>query len=131
MPSPKSCRKLRLVATGTLLINTTCITARRTMTIVSKLFSFPGLALAAAVEALVAVKLYPNYWGPQGHLKALGAILAINNTFGVIFWTILYPRLLSPLRRIPGPKVRFRPPHFPSGLLTPISRTYSAPPTAP
>lgn len=77
------------------------------MTIISKLFSFPSLTLAAAIEALVAIKLYPNYWGPQGHLKALGTILAINNTLGVIFWTVFYPKFLSPLRHISGPKVRF------------------------
>ncbi|MBE3047389.1 hypothetical protein IMZ48_33725 [Candidatus Bathyarchaeota archaeon] len=79
------------------------------MAILLKLFSFPSLTLAAAVVALVAIKLYPDYWSPQGYLKALGTIIAINNAFGVIFWAILYPRLFSPLRRIPGPKVRLRP----------------------
>lgn len=76
------------------------------MGIASQLFSFPSLALASAVEAFIALKFFPEYWGPRGHLKAIGTLLAINNAFGVIFWTLLYPKLFSPLRRIPGPKVR-------------------------
>ena len=77
----------------------------------SQLLSLPGLTLASAVEALLAIKLVPEYWGPHGHLRALGATLAFNSAFGVIFWTIIYPRLLSPLRRIKGPKVSFTPTH--------------------
>ena len=79
------------------------------MAILTKLFSFPSLTLAAAVAALVAIKLYPDYWWTQGYLRALATMIATNNAFGVIFWAILYPRLFSPLRRIPGPKVRLRP----------------------
>lgn len=101
------------------------------MTIASQLFSFPSLTLASAVEAFLAIKFFPEYWGPKGHLKAIGTLFAINNAFGVIFWTLLYPKLFSPLRRIPGPKVHFYPRliSFPS-LLTCFCRPSSVTPTA-
>lgn len=103
------------------------------MTIATQLFSFPSLTLAGAVEAFIAIKFFPEYWGPKGHLSAIGTLLAINNAFGVVFWTLLYPRLFSPLRRIPGPKVMFSPPgaSFHPGPLTRFScRRSSATPTA-
>ena len=70
------------------------------------MFGFPSLTLTAAAEAVIAVKLFPDYWGTSSHLAAVGTILCINYAFGLLFWTILYPRLFSSLRRIPGPKVR-------------------------
>lgn len=82
------------------------------MAIASQLFSFPSLTLASAIEALLAIRFFPEYWGSKSNLKAIGTILAINNAFGVIFWTLLYPKLFSPLRGIPGPKVRLPSPSF-------------------
>ena len=78
------------------------------MAVASKLFGFPSLTLAAAAEAVIAIKLFPDYWGTSSHLAAVGTILCINYAFGLLFWTILYPRLFSSLRRIPGPKVRHK-----------------------
>jgi hypothetical protein len=78
------------------------------MAVASKVFGFPGLTLAAIAEAVIAIKLFPNYWGTSSHLAAVGTILCINYAFGLLFWTILYPRLFSSLRRIPGPKVRHK-----------------------
>jgi hypothetical protein len=75
------------------------------MTVVSKILGFPSLTLAAVAEAFLAIKIFPDYYGTRSHLAAVGTILCANYVFGLIFWTILYPRLFSPLRRIPGPKV--------------------------
>ncbi|XEV07402.1 hypothetical protein FSHL1_012689 [Fusarium sambucinum] len=74
------------------------------MAVLSKLLSFPSLTLAACIEGFFAIKLFPNYYSSQSHLTAVVTILLINYAFGVIFWVLLYPRLFSPLRRIPGPK---------------------------
>lgn len=79
------------------------------MTVARKLFGFPSLTLAAAVEALAAIKLFPDYYGTQSHLAAVGTLLCANWAFGLVFWTLVYPRLLSPLRRIPGPRVSHAP----------------------
>lgn len=75
------------------------------MTIASKLLSFPNLTLAAIVESLLVIKLFPNYYSSQSHVAAVATILCVNYAFGIFFWALLYPVLLSPLRRIPGPKV--------------------------
>jgi cytochrome P450 len=74
------------------------------MAVLSKLLGFPSLTLAACIEGFFAIKLFPNYYGSQSHLAYVATILLINYAFGVIFWVVLYPRLFSPLRRIPGPK---------------------------
>ncbi|KAL6915016.1 hypothetical protein FSST1_012776 [Fusarium sambucinum] len=74
------------------------------MAVLSKLLSIPSLTLAACIEGFFAIKLFPNYYSSQSHLAAVVTILLINYAFGVIFWVLLYPRLFSPLRRIPGPK---------------------------
>ncbi|KAH8178060.1 cytochrome p450 domain-containing protein [Sarocladium implicatum] len=74
------------------------------MTVVSKVLSIPSLTLAAVLEAAVAIKFFPDYWGTKSHLHAVAFIVLINNAFGAVFWLLLYPRLFSPLRRIPGPR---------------------------
>lgn len=76
------------------------------MTLASQLFSFPSLTLWGVVESLIAIKLFPTYYSSQSHLSTVAGILAINYVFGAIFWVILYPRVFSPLRKIPGPKAR-------------------------
>jgi hypothetical protein len=76
------------------------------MAVLSKLLSFPSLTLAACIEGFFAIKLFPNYHSSQSHLAAVATILLINYAFGAIFWVFLYPVLFSPLRRIPGPKVK-------------------------
>ncbi|CAG9990065.1 unnamed protein product [Clonostachys byssicola] len=81
------------------------------MAIAAQLFSLPSLTLAAAAESLLAIKLFPNYYGTQSHLATVATILLIIYAFGLVFWTLLYPRLFSPLRRIPGPKAYFSAAH--------------------
>ncbi|KAF6528670.1 hypothetical protein HZS61_008972 [Fusarium oxysporum f. sp. conglutinans] len=74
------------------------------MAVLSKLLGFPSLTLAAVVESVLAIKLFPNYYSTQSHLAAVATILLVNYAFGIVFWVLLYPVLFSPLRRIPGPK---------------------------
>lgn len=75
------------------------------MAVASKLLSFPSLTVAAVAEAFIVIKLFPDYWGTSSHLAAVGTILCINYAFGLFFWVLVYPRLFSSLRSIPGPKV--------------------------
>ncbi|KAH7187673.1 cytochrome P450 [Fusarium oxysporum] len=79
------------------------------MAVVSKLLGFPSLTLAAVVESVLAIKLFPNYYSTQSHLAAVATILLVNYAFGIVFWVLLYPVLFSPLRRIPGPKAYLSP----------------------
>lgn len=74
------------------------------MAVVSKLLGFPSLTLAAVVESVLAIKLFPNYYSIQSHLAAIATILLVNYAFGIVVWVLLYPMLFSPLRQIPGPK---------------------------
>ncbi|KAL2194765.1 cytochrome P450 [Corynascus similis CBS 632.67] len=74
------------------------------MTIASQLFGFPSLTLAAAVEALLAVRLFPDYVSTYGRFTLVGGALLINYAFGLIFWAFLYPNFFSPLRHIRGPR---------------------------
>ncbi|CAH0019599.1 unnamed protein product [Clonostachys rhizophaga] len=81
------------------------------MAIAAQLFSLPSLTLAAAAESFLAIRLFPDYYGTQSHVATVATVLLINYAFGLVFWTLLYPRLLSPLRRIPGPKAYFSAAH--------------------
>jgi hypothetical protein len=76
------------------------------MTLTAQLFGFPSLTLAGVVESFLAIKLFPDYYSSQSHIRTVVGIILANYAFGLVFWAILYPRLFSPLRRIPGPKVR-------------------------
>lgn len=75
------------------------------MTIASQLFTLPSLTLAGTVEALLLIKLLPDYMDSQSRLAIVGGAVLVNYAFGLFFWGFLYPRFFSPLRRIPGPKV--------------------------
>lgn len=75
------------------------------MTLWGKVFGFPSLTLAAIPESLLAIKLFPDYYNSQSHLATVIAIIAVNYALGAFFWVVVYPNFLSPLRRIPGPRV--------------------------
>ncbi|KAL2150481.1 hypothetical protein VTH82DRAFT_7044 [Thermothelomyces myriococcoides] len=74
------------------------------MTVASRLFGFPSLTLAAAIEFLVAVRLLPDLANTHGRFKLAAGVVLINYTFGLVFWAFLYPNFFSPLRRIRGPR---------------------------
>lgn len=88
------------------------------MAVVSKLLGFPSLTLAAVIESFVAIKVFPDYYDSKSHLAAVFTILLVNYAFGIVFWGFLYPVFFSPLRHIPGPRVR-------SSLSSVCSRTQS------
>lgn len=75
------------------------------MTVFAKLFSFQSLTLAAAFESLLVIKVLPSYYSSQSHLTQVAIIFLANYAFHALFWVLVYPRLLSPLRHIPGPRV--------------------------
>ncbi|KAK4038486.1 cytochrome P450 [Parachaetomium inaequale] len=74
------------------------------MTIASHLFSLPSLTIAGAVECFLAIRLFPDYFDSHSRFAAAVGTILLNYVFGVIFWALLYPNLLSPLRQIHGPR---------------------------
>ncbi|KPM40507.1 hypothetical protein AK830_g6038 [Neonectria ditissima] len=81
------------------------------MTVASELFSLPSLTLAAAVEALLAIHMFPSYYSSRSHIAAVFIILSANYAFGAVFWLLLYPVFFSPLRHIRGPRTLFSAAH--------------------
>ena len=71
----------------------------------SRLFSFPGLTLAATVQSLLAIKMFPSHYSSGRQLLPVVVIFLANYVLGLAFWCILYPVFISPLRHLPGPKV--------------------------
>lgn len=75
------------------------------MTILAQVFGLQSFMFGAAVESLVAIKLLPSYYSSQNHLSTVAVIFVANLAFYSFFWVLVYPNFLSPLRRIPGPRV--------------------------
>lgn len=75
------------------------------MAIASQIFGFSSLTLAATVESVVAIKLFPDYYSGTNHLLPVALIFLANYAFGLVFWGLLYPVLFSPFRRLQGPRV--------------------------
>lgn len=75
------------------------------MAILSRVFSIPGLTFAATAQSILAIKLFPSYYSSQSHLVSVAVIFLANYFVGLLFWAILYPIFINPLRHIPGPKV--------------------------
>lgn len=80
------------------------------MALSATILGFPGLTLIAVVEALLAIKLFPSYYGTGTHITACVIALSVNYLFGIVFWVFLYPNFLNPLRHLPGPTVSVLPP---------------------
>jgi hypothetical protein len=79
------------------------------MGVLAQVFSFPSITLAAAVESLYAIRHYPDtfpkLFESESHLGIAAVIFLANWAFLGLFWGLIYPRLLSPLRHLPGPRV--------------------------
>lgn len=75
------------------------------MTLASRLFSLPGFVIAGAAEYFMVIRLLPDYFNSHSRFTAILGIILANSAFGIIFRVFLYPNLLSPLRRIRGPRV--------------------------
>ncbi|KAI3318858.1 cytochrome P450 [Xylariaceae sp. AK1471] len=78
------------------------------MGLTTQIFSLPSLTLAATVESLLAIKFlgdsFPKVFNSEGHLGTAAIIFLANYALGALFWGFIYPRFLSPLRHIPGPR---------------------------
>ncbi|KAI0204189.1 cytochrome P450 [Astrocystis sublimbata] len=78
------------------------------MGVAAQLFGFPSLTLAVAIEFLLIVKFYPDAHPHQStlpsHLETAAAIFLGNCAVAAVFWGLIHPRLLSPLRHLDGPR---------------------------
>ncbi|KAI1421794.1 cytochrome P450 [Xylaria sp. FL1777] len=74
----------------------------------AQIFSIPSLTLAATVESLVVIKFYAEpfsrFFNLNAHLEIVAVIFLVNYAFAALFWGFIYPKLLSPLRHLAGPR---------------------------
>ncbi|KAJ4303882.1 hypothetical protein N0V88_001480 [Collariella sp. IMI 366227] len=94
------------------------VIAHRIMGIASRLFSLPSLTIAGLVEYFLVLKLWPDYLSAHSRFTAIIGTILVNYAFGIIFWAFLYPKLFSPLRRLPGPRVFVAKPQLLPDLLS-------------
>lgn len=82
------------------------------MSFFARIFTLPNLTLAATFESLVVIKFLGNriteifpQFDANNHIGIVAVVFAVNYVFALFFWGLLYPKLLSPLRHLPGPRV--------------------------
>jgi hypothetical protein len=79
------------------------------MGVAAQIFSLPSLTLVATVESILAIKFFgdsfPRIITSEGHLGTAAVVFLVNYAFAALFWGFIYPRVFSPLRHIPGPRV--------------------------
>jgi hypothetical protein len=71
----------------------------------SQIISFPILTVAATVESFFAVKLLADSYSLRERGYVVAGVFLANYGFLLFFWVVVYPIFLSPLCRLPGPKV--------------------------
>ncbi|KAF3007241.1 hypothetical protein E8E14_009234 [Neopestalotiopsis sp. 37M] len=81
------------------------------MSFFARIFTLPNLTLAATFESLVVIKFLGNriteifpQFDANNHIGIVAVVFAVNYVFALFFWGLLYPKLLSPLRHLPGPR---------------------------
>ena len=74
------------------------------MSISDTIFGFPTLTIAAIVEALAAIKLFPDQYGDGSHLRTIMLFIVGNYVLGGVFWVFIWPTFISPARHLKGPK---------------------------
>ncbi|KAI0431743.1 cytochrome P450 [Xylaria sp. FL1042] len=80
------------------------------MGVATQVFSLPSLTLAAAIESFAVIKFYAEPFSrffnlkATAHLEIVGLIFLANYTFAALFWGFIYPKFLSPLRHLDGPR---------------------------
>ncbi|KAJ8120365.1 hypothetical protein ONZ43_g2909 [Nemania bipapillata] len=78
------------------------------MGVAAQIFGLPSLTLAATVEWLIIVTLYPDLLSRilnfGGRLKVLVFVFLVNYAFALLIWGFIYPRFFSPLRHMVGPR---------------------------
>ncbi|KAH8897658.1 cytochrome P450 [Thozetella sp. PMI_491] len=71
----------------------------------AQIFSPRGVTLLAAAESLLAIRLSPEVLGSYSHLQLIIAIFGVNYVALGVYYGLIYPLFLNPLRHLPGPKV--------------------------
>ncbi|KAI3341139.1 cytochrome P450 [Ustulina deusta] len=78
------------------------------MGVAAQIFSLPSLTLAATVESAVVIKFYAQFFSKffklDAHLEIVAVIFLAHYAFAALFWGFIYPKFLSPLRHIDGPR---------------------------
>ncbi|KAI1359098.1 cytochrome P450 [Xylaria arbuscula] len=78
------------------------------MGVTAQLFSLPSLTLAATVESSIVIKFFAESFSKifnlNAHLQIVAVIFLANYVFAALFWGFIYPRFLSPLRHLQGPR---------------------------
>ncbi|KAI0521079.1 cytochrome P450 [Xylaria bambusicola] len=73
-----------------------------------QILSLPSLTLIATIESSVVIKFYvesfSRFFNLNAHLQIVAVIFLVNYAFAALFWGFIYPRFLSPLRRLKGPR---------------------------
>ena len=71
------------------------------------------IGLSSVAGSLILVHKAPQYSFSASHVKTFLALETIQLLLGLLWQVILYPKLFSPLRHLPHPKVRPMPnPHY-------------------
>jgi hypothetical protein len=77
------------------------------MVLIKKVLTIRNLTLAVAPEIFLLAKFVPEYFGSGGQWTgAVLGLLIANYSLWVVVWLYLWPNVISPLRHVPGPKVR-------------------------
>ncbi|OTA93586.1 hypothetical protein M434DRAFT_395518 [Hypoxylon sp. CO27-5] len=66
-----------------------------------------SISLIAGIESVLILKVLPNYFTDtysQGIIKLIVSIFAVNYALWFFYSAIIYPDLISPLRKFPRPK---------------------------
>ncbi|KAI2632938.1 cytochrome P450 [Xylaria nigripes] len=78
------------------------------MRVASKVFSLSSLTVAAAVESFLVNKFYaasfPGVLNLNIHFEIAVILVLANFGFWLLFWCFIYPRFISPLRHLAGPR---------------------------
>lgn len=70
-----------------------------------RILSIPGITLICIFEALFISKAIPNHVsGHDPFIKLFFTLLPLHFLGFAIFWGVIYPFLLSPIRHFPAPK---------------------------
>ncbi|CAG9982392.1 unnamed protein product [Clonostachys byssicola] len=74
------------------------------MSYLEQLITFPNVTLAAIAEYLLLIKSLPSYCSSNSHIGIFAAVLVVNYVLYGVFWVVVHPRFMSPLRFLPGPR---------------------------
>ncbi|KAI1171318.1 cytochrome P450 [Nemania sp. FL0916] len=78
------------------------------MGLTTQIFSLPNVTLVATIEFLIAIKLYSETFsklcGLNPHIGIAFIVFLVNYGFAALFWVVVYPKFLSPLKHLVGPR---------------------------